>query len=320
MRGSCGAFYALYFLKMITRYDQKDVAWVDLENPTVDEIASVAGEFELGSDLIEELLTPTARPRVDVYPSFVYTVMHFPALRFTHGLEADHEIDIIFGNTFIITIHYAVASAIYDLAKAFETAGLIGDKKATPMDVGRIFLKLSERLYQAADDELDALEDVIGVIEQNIFGGQEREMVSAISEASRELLTHKRLLGTHRDILEALERATTTLFGEHIARFVRTVETMHYRVHTRAMTMADIVANLRETNTALLYTRQNEIMKNLTVLAFITFPLSLIAGVFGMNTIYTPIVGHPQGFWIIVAGMFTLTALFFAYFKLRRWF
>lgn len=305
---------------MITRYDQNGVAWIDLESPTIDEIVSVAGEFELGSDLVEELLTPTPRPRLDVYPSFVYAVMHFPALRFTSGHEKDHEIDIVFGKTFIITVHYSVASATYDLAKAFEAAGLISDKKAAMTDVGRIFLQLSERLYQAAEDELDTLEDVIGVVEQRIFEGHEREMVSAISEASRELLAHKRLLGTHSDILDALERATATLFGEQVSRFVRTVKTLHYRAHTRAMTMHDIVTDLRETNMALLYTRQNEIMKNLTILAFVTFPLSLIAGIFGMNTVYTPIVGHPQGFWIVIAGMFIMTTLFFVYFKLKRWF
>ena len=293
--------------------------WIDLENPTSEEIASVAKEFELGPLLTEEMLTPTAKPRVDVFPDCVYMVLHFPALRYTHGLEANHEIDVLLSEKFIITVHYATTSATYDLQKAFETASL-RTHTGVELNTGHIFLELTQRLYQAADNELDALEDAIEEIEENIFNGNEKSMVTAISFASRELLNHKRLLGTHHEMLESFNTATNTLFKDTFTRFVRGAEALHYRVHHRATMMNDILIELRETNMAMLYTRQNEVMKNLTIMAFVTFPLSLIAGIFGMNTIYTPVVNHPQGFWIIVIGMFALTSLFFAYFKLKKWF
>lgn len=304
---------------MISRYEQQDVVWVDLENPTVDEVIAVANEFELGSLLLDELLTPTAKPRVDVYPGFVYAILHFPAMRYTHGAEPDHEIDIIMGKHFIITTHYAAGSATYDLGKAFEASSLIGEKKGPTLSVGLIFLELAQRLYQAADNELDSLEDTIRDIEENIFEGKEKEMVSAISIASRELFTHKRLLGTHHDILDSLEKAVASLFGD-ASHYVRGANALHYRVHSRALTMNDVLNELRETNMALLSTRQNEIMKNLTIMAFVTFPLTLIAAVFGMNTVNTPVVGAPQDFLLILGGMGILTVLLFTYFKLRKWF
>lgn len=303
---------------MVTRYERGGVVWIDIENPDVDEVVAVANEFDLGALVVDELITPTAKPRIDVFPEFVYAVLHFPALRYTHGLEVNHEIDIIFGKNFIVTTHYSTASATYDLAKAFEATSLI--RSGGMSSTGLIFLELTQRLYQAADNELDALEDTIQDIEENIFHGNERNMVSAISVASRELLTHKRLLGTHHDILESFEKAVRSLFGDEGARFVRAANTLHYRVHNRALIMNDILNELRETNMALLVTRQNEITKNLTIVAFLTFPLSVIAALFGMNTTYTPIVDHPLGFWIIVGGMALLTIAFFLYFKFKKWF
>lgn len=304
---------------MLSRHTYNGVVWMDMENPDLGDIETVTKEFDLGPLIIEELLTPTAKPRVDVYPDFVYAVLHFPALRYTHGLEVNHEIDIILGEKFIITAHYSTASATYDLARAFEAASLL-KRHVRGVNASHVFLELIQRLYRAADDELDALEEVIEDIEANIFEGKEHAMVSAISFTNRELLTHKRLLGSHREVLDALEKTTRTLFGEAYAHQVRGSSALHYRTNHRALMMSDILVELRETNMALLYTRQNEIMKNLTIMAFVTFPLALIAGLFGMNTAFTPVVNHPQGFWIILGGMFTLTALFFLYFKLRRWF
>ena len=66
-------------------------------------------------------------------------------------------------------------------------------------------------------------------------------------------------------------------------------------------------------------TKQNEVMKGLAIMAFVTFPLSLIATIFGMNTHYLPIVGMRGDFWVIIGAMLFLTACFFWYFKRKRW-
>ena len=81
----------------------------------------------------------------------------------------------------------------------------------------------------------------------------------------------------------------------------------------------DSVTELRNTNDSLLSTKQNEIMKTLTVVAFITLPLSVIANIFNMTTVYTPIVGMPNDFWIITGIMLVTTILLFAYVKYKRW-
>jgi magnesium transporter len=76
---------------------------------------------------------------------------------------------------------------------------------------------------------------------------------------------------------------------------------------------------LRDTNNSLLTTKQNEIMKIFTIMAFVTFPLSLFASLFGMNTVGTPILGNRLDFWIIVGIMFAAASVFFAFFKYKKW-
>ena len=60
-------------------------------------------------------------------------------------------------------------------------------------------------------------------------------------------------------------------------------------------------------------------MKILTIMAFITFPLTLFASMFGMNTHTTPIVGYPGDFWIILGIMVIVSAGLFSYFKYKKW-
>lgn len=304
---------------MIDRYELSGVTWVDLENPDADEVAELSKEFNIGPFLAEELLSPTAKPRVDVYAESTYAVFHFPALRHTRKKSRAQEIDIILGKKFLITVHYEPLEAITEFKRACDAEELLQKHKGA-FHVGHILFELAERLYRESEYELAALEDTVSGIEERIFSGEEKEMVLAISEVTRELLEHKRILGAHSETLETLEKVGVPLFGDDMRNYFHGMASLHYRVLGRAHTMADMIDELRETNMAMLYTRQNEVMKNLTIMAFVTFPLSLIAGIFGMNTVFTPVVNHPQGFWIILGGMFTLTTLFFIYFKIKRWF
>ncbi len=304
---------------MINRYEYQGVAWIDLESPTSDEIADIGQEFNLGHLLRAELLAPTVKPRVDLYPESIYTLLHFPAGRHTKGARATQEVDFVIGKHFIITVHYDTVDALVDFARSFEAAMLL-NRPNGKFHSGYILFELTQRLYQEVEFELDSIEDAIEKAEIEIFSGHEKDMVLAISRITRELIDQKRNLSLHTDVLASLETATLSLFGGNFVNYIRGVSAFHYRAHQRAFSLMDIVTELRKTNDSLLTARQNEITKNLTIMAFITFPLSLIAAIFGMNTAETPIVNSPHGFWLITGAMFILMSSFFIYFKIKRWF
>ncbi|MES2014207.1 MAG: CorA family divalent cation transporter [Patescibacteria group bacterium] len=304
---------------MINRYEYEGIVWIDIENPTADEIGEVAQEFNLGPLLSQELLAPTLKPRVDLYPEIVYALLHFPARRHTHNARATQEVDFVIGKHFVITVHYDTVDALIDFARSFEAAMLL-KRSVGKFHSGHILFELTQRLYQEVEYELDSLEDSIGAIENAIFSGHEKDMVLAISRISRELIDQKRTLSMHTEVLAALEHAGVSLFGDNFANYLRGISAFHYRTHQRALSLMDTITELRNTNDSLLTTRQNEITKNLTIMAFITFPLSLIAALFGMNTENTPVANTPNGFWVITGSMLVITALFFLYFKIKKWF
>ncbi len=304
---------------MVNRYEYQGITWVDIENPTPEEISEVGKEFNLGPLLARELLSPTLKPRVDLYPESIYTLLHFPARRHTHNAHVSQEVDFVIGKHFVITVHYDTVDALVDFARSFEAAMLLKRETGT-IHSGHVLFELAQRLYQEVEYELDSIEDTVASIENAIFSGRERDMVAAISTVTRELIDQKRALSLHTEVLASLKLAGTSLFGEHFSKYLEGVSAFHYRAHTRTLALFDTVTELRQTNDSLLATRQNEIMKNLTILAFVTFPLSLIANLFGMNTLYTPIASSPHGFWIILGIMACLGVVFFMYFKFKKWF
>ena len=303
---------------MVNRYDYEGTVWIDMESPTTAEIDELNREFFIGPLLSKELLGPTFKPHVDLYQNFAYAVLHFPALRHTHGKTVAQEVDMIIGKNFLITVHYEPVTALIEFARFFEVASLLAHTEGK-LHSGYILFEIVERLYRGVEKEIEAVSDTLTDIEGKIFSGHEREMVTALSGVSKELMLQKRTLGTHRETLESLEHAGVTLFGEEFRNYLRGLSALHFRLYNRVVGFIDTMNELRNTNDSLLSTRQNEIMRKLTIISFITFPLTSIAALFQMNTVYTPIIGMPHDFWVIASIMALVVGSFFAYFKGKKW-
>jgi Mg2+ and Co2+ transporter CorA len=97
-----------------------------------------------------------------------------------------------------------------------------------------------------------------------------------------------------RDVLEHIERVV-----HHVRRLEQSAETavqMHFNAQSH---------------------RTNEIMRTLTVLTAIFLPLNLIAGIFGMNFEFIPLLHLSNGFWIAM-GLMLLTAFSLVVFFTRK--
>ena len=88
------------------------------------------------------------------------------------------------------------------------------------------------------------------------------------------------LMVRSRDVLEHIERVV-----HHVRRLEQNAETavqMHFSIQSH---------------------RTNDIMRVLTVLTAVFLPLNLIAGIFGMNFEFIPLVHKADGFWLAMASM-----------------
>ena len=64
---------------MVTRHELGGTTWVDLDEPTRDELSAVAREFNIDRRVEEEIATPTPHPGCAAFPSHLYLIIHFPA-------------------------------------------------------------------------------------------------------------------------------------------------------------------------------------------------------------------------------------------------
>lgn len=302
---------------MLSRYSKAPLTWIDCVSPTPAEVRSLMQEFSIDATLAEELLLPSFRPKVERHGAVLYVILHFPLL---HGAQGRHEqeVDFLIGKDFLITTRYATLDPLHSFAKTFEAETILGHD-TTATHGGHLFVSMARSLYAALGRECDTLERRLHDIEEHIFAGQERHMVARLSHVGRLIHDFRQSLASHSEMLASFEPVGARFFGPEFSYYTHELMGTYERITRRLENLRESLVELRETNNSLLSTKQNEIMKTLTVLAFVFLPLTFITGLFGMNTQHIPIVGNPYDFWIILSGMMVIAGSCFVYFRYKDW-
>lgn len=303
---------------MISRYTAHGLTWIDLESPTAEETAHVVEEFSLPHLVGEEMADHTLRSKVDFYPNFLYLILHFPAMS-TAGNAIEQEVDFVIGKNFLITVRYELIERVADFSKIFEKK-VMHEKDPVMHHGGLIFMQMMKEFYRKSLQELEGLTETIKDIERQIFEAHEASTVRRISATSRKLLDFKQSIRFHGEVLHSYESASKRLFGDEYAYYAEVITSEYRKVSTILESHRDVLAELQRTNDSILSSKSNEIMKNFTIMTFVMLPLTLITGVFGMNTLPDQIfIRNMQDFYFVIGAMLITGVVMFLFFKLRRW-
>lgn len=263
--GSC------YNEKVKTVYTHGSVEWIDLENPTPRELDSLAKERGLDREIVKGLLSPSMRHTVSCETIPFYLVLHFPAFK-DLGAKAAYELDFVLGENFLITARYGKLPALEQFAAALSSSDVA-------QDLGGVFFGLVRAMLTDIDAKLATLDHWVRDLEQGMFAGHEKLTIFEISEASRHLIDFKKIIAPYPDSFKAVSERGAALFGANFATEGLALTDLHRKLDEKIDLLAESVKELRETNSSILSTRQNETMKMLTwatVIASIVVGIALV--------------------------------------------
>jgi len=305
---------------MITVYNTHGITWVNLEKPSRDEVLGMQERYGIHPIVLNELLEPSLRTKVDLYPGYAYMIFRFPMLisnSIIHGTE-EREIDFIIGKNFLITTHYESIEPLYTMRKFLE-AGTMLNKEKSIEHAGFLLYALLRRMYQATEDELIHLQSHIKKTEALIFEGHERKMVEEISKLNRVLINFWWCTRTHAELLDSFKIVAKSFWGESFHYYLQSLSGEFSKVDKAINGHREVVKGLQSTNDSLLTAKTDQTMKVLTMPATIIFAISAIGAIFSMNVKNTPLVDDPNAFWIILGVMFLISVGSMAYFWYKRW-
>lgn len=307
-------------MKHIHEIIEQGFSWVNVSKQGEKELNEIQQRFRLRSEDIKESLPPFQRPKIVKRPDYYFLVLQFPVFdRGTRRLGFT-EVDIFLNANYLVTIH----------DNRLPSIGTFFDECQTNLDVrgeyfsgsmAHVLLELLNRIFESIFPILLHINEDINTIDTKLFTiAPDREMASEILRLKTNIVTFRRTMQGHRTVLDRL-----VMNGDHdlqlgsFQNYINTLREAVAEVWHMIESQKESIDALHETNESMLSLRTNEVMKTLTIISVITFPLTLVATIFSMNAKGTPFVNEFNGFWIVSGMMLVGALLMVAVFKRKKW-
>ena len=296
------------------------LTWINVSNAGKEEIEYLRKKynFSLAHLRASSAKAIAQRPRVEQGDGYLFMILHFPI--FIDDKISPGEIEFFIGRDYLITLHN---NNIRALNEFFNLCKKEGDSLlAFEFESSHILLyELLEKLIKSCYALLDKNSITINDVEKLIFAQKQKKAVSEILFLRLNIINIRKIMQNHKNIMKKLIGwETEYITAEKMKKYYSILLEHSKRVWENLENQKETIEILNSTNESLLNYRISDIMKTLTIFSVIVFPLTLLAAIFGMNTIRgMPFMDIENGFWIIIAVMLTGCLGMLLFFEKKKW-
>jgi magnesium transporter len=289
--------------------DSPGWTWIDVLLDDEQEVRDLAGRFGWSDLAVEDAVADVHYPRVDLLDGYLFLVLH--GLDEEEGRIVTSELDAFLGPTYLVTIHRRPSPSIEWLA------GLVEANGAYAVDAPDLFLAvLAETIGRRYLPLLDSVDDRIEGLESMAIEGL-ANVPGDVQALRRDIIVLRRVAGPQREVLLSLGRPVTPVVSADAQLRFDSAYDHAYRFVEDLDTARSLLASVLDTYRSTVAERTNEVMKVLTVYTALLLPLTLIAGIYGMNFVRMPELHWRWGYFGVLALMVTIAVGQWIYFVRR---
>jgi magnesium transporter len=285
--------------ELARREDPDGFIWIGLFEPNEEELGAVQAQFGLSELAVEDAQSFHLRPKIEQYDdgAVLFAVLRTAAYVDEREEVQFGEVSVFLSQRFVITVRQGVASELHRVRMRLEDR-----PDLLRHGPSAVLWGILDRIVDDYVPVVEGLEQDVDQVEDTVFGG---------SPAATERIYRLRGVATdfYRAVhpllapLETVQRGGYPQVAGPLLPFLRDVNDHLKLINEELIGQRESLAVVLQANMAVISleqneisVRQNDVMKQLTVIATIFLPLTFITGFFGMN--FGWMVGHIDSFWV----------------------
>ena len=285
--------------------------WLDVINPTVDELKAISEKYNLHHYTLRDCLEPDHLPKHEDLGDthFVITRILNPSqTNKTHTVqEISSKIAVFYNDEFIITVHRLPQIILEEIKSKYVETGKL--KKTSELVTKIIWFVL-----HSYDKPSIQLSDEVDKYESTIFlKPLTPVMMEDIYFIKRKAATSNKLLMLTGEVLNTIRTSNTDLVA------LQDAKDLHIKLMTIYDQVNDDITNLLNIYLSLSAQKTNQVMKVLTIFSVFFMPLTFIVGIYGMNFEFMPELKMKYGYPAVLLSMVVISFIIWWWFKRKKW-
>ena len=296
--------------------DPSNIVWVDMEAPTLDDDKLLADVFKFHPLTIEDARETRNHPKVEAFSNYLFFIVHGVKMETNSRNFVTKELDGYLGKNYVVTYHHESFLSINAVKKQVRSSPFVCDHGAD-----YLLHQILDQLIDLYSPVVDDFDEVINDLEDRVFKMKKssNELLQEIMDLKRNVARLIRTSSKQMSVLYRLSHGEFPLIEANHLPFFRDVFDHLQRVSELAENYRDLVGGLLDIHLSVVANKTNEVMKVLAVFSAIILPLSLIAGIYGMNFDNIPELHTQNGYFLTIGSMLLIAVGLLIYFWRKGW-
>ena len=305
---------------MITTIKEKNglpYEWIDITNPTKEELSEVALKYNFDRRLVEDSLQPEHLPKYEMINNIQFLIIRVYTSKASTDADTIQEltdkIAIFIDSAFIITIHRLEYNFIEEITNRHVHAGHC----QTSYDVlQRIINKALLTYYEP----LSKLMEEVETFEAKIF--LEKKTPAILEDlyfTKRKAYVINKVTHLSKTILDNLQNKINAPDLNNLRDTLLRIYTNSDQVVDHAVSLLNTYLSITSQRTNEASQRTNEVVRVLTVFSVFFMPLTFIVGIYGMNFDVMPELTWSWGYYGVLGLCVIVSIIIYLWFKRKGW-
>jgi magnesium transporter len=289
--------------------------WVDISETTEDDAVFLEQTLGFHHLAVEDCLsTNTHASKIDDFNDYLFIVVHGINYLKESELVETAELAIFLGRHFVVSNHNYPLYSIDAIQRMTEEDG-------RPMQRGADFLTYAiiDTMIDNIIPTIDRMSDFAEELEEEVIRNPQQLILEAIMKLKRSTLRIHRCVTPQREVLNRLSRGEFSIIKSEAQIFYRDIYDHLVRIQGLNQSIRDRTDYALSTYLSSVANRQNETMRVLSIVATIFLPLTLLAGIYGMNFENMPELKWEWGYFAVLGIMATAISILVWRFWANNW-
>ncbi len=296
--------------------DSPTVTWVNVDGVhDVDTVRAVCDGFDVHPLVVEDLLNPGSRPKVEDYGDVIFVLTKMVQPGPEPGTLDVEQVAVLLGPTWVLSFQERPGDVLDSIRKRIRA----GTGRIRKMGADYLLHAILDAIVDTTFVVLAGFDELILEIDAEALDEGDADLVRAVHRTRGALGSLRRLVWPMRDATSELVRSEGRLIRRATVPFFRDLNDHVLQTVDLIDSYRDRLTSALELHLAVTSNRMNDVMRLLTIVSTLFIPLTFIAGIYGMNFQAMPELEWRWGYpavWALMAGV---TIALLLYFRRRRW-
>lgn len=302
-------------MEEIAQFVDSDAGLLWLDVSVHDETTSdlLTKTFDLHTQAVHDSLqTEIQTARYQQYGDHEFVLAHGINYASESELVEIAELGIFIGRNFVVTTHAVDLLSIDQVFDEFSTGAVVAS------DPESLTFLILDRFMSHIRPTVDHMSDVIDDLEEAAINNPQPLVLAGLLRLKRSALRINRAMARQTEVLHSIGSAKKNSDFELGVSFqdLATRATRTFEINNVLRERADSAMTIYQGTLAL---KQNETMKVLAIITAIFLPLSLLAGIYGMNFVNIPELKLEWGYFAVLGVMlaFAISVIWWVWLRQR---